>query len=151
MGKGEIARNEQFLFFPHCFLTCKETLRHYHQIQNCPQTLSESKLVVWERVKIKSRSLFYGWGNLRFHKSVFHIPGPCTMRVCFNAFANRIDSCQPAQTDLARKFVIVVFYDSDEERLFLGRDFLKTRGPQYPTLGPDTEARFNTFFFLFHT
>ena len=68
------------------------------------------------------------------------------MRKSFNAFANRIDSCQPVQTDLARKFVIVVFYDSDDESSYLGIDFLNTRGPQYPILGPETEARFNTFF-----
>ena len=55
MEKGEIARNEQFLLFPQCFLAFWRTLRCLHQIQNCRlQTLSiwESlKLIMWERVK----------------------------------------------------------------------------------------------------
>ena len=32
MGKGEIARNEQFLVFPQCFLPFKITFCHFHQI-----------------------------------------------------------------------------------------------------------------------
>ena len=55
VGKGEIARNEQFLLFPHCFLTYWKTFSHVHQISNCRlQTLSiwkSKKFVVWERVK----------------------------------------------------------------------------------------------------
>ena len=54
VGKGEIAHNEQFLLFPHCFLTFWKTFIHVYQISNCRlQTLSvwESlKFVVWERV-----------------------------------------------------------------------------------------------------
>ena len=53
--KGEIARNEQFLLFPQCFLPIQGTFCRFHQIQNCLlQTLSvvkSLKHVVWERVK----------------------------------------------------------------------------------------------------
>ena len=54
VAKGEIARNEQFLLFPQCFLPILRTFCHCHQIQNCRlQTLSVWKslnFVVWERV-----------------------------------------------------------------------------------------------------
>ena len=41
MGKVEIARNEQFLHFPQCFLPLWRTFCHFHLIQNCHlQTLS---------------------------------------------------------------------------------------------------------------
>ena len=41
VGKGEIARNEQFLLFPQCFLPVWITFFHFHQIWNCHlQTLS---------------------------------------------------------------------------------------------------------------
>ena len=46
-GKGEIARNEQFLLFPQCFLLCQRTIHYFHEIQNCRlQTFSleESKI-----------------------------------------------------------------------------------------------------------
>ena len=33
-GKGEIARNEQFLLFPQCFLSVWRKFCHFHQIQN---------------------------------------------------------------------------------------------------------------------
>ena len=39
-GKGEIARNEQFLLFPQCFLVIWKTFCHFHQLWNCLQTLS---------------------------------------------------------------------------------------------------------------
>ena len=32
VGKGEIARNEQFLLFPQCFLPVWITFFHFHQI-----------------------------------------------------------------------------------------------------------------------
>ena len=32
VGKGEIARNEQFLLFPQCFLPLWRTLCHFYQI-----------------------------------------------------------------------------------------------------------------------
>ena len=31
-GKGEIARKEQFLLFPQCFLPSQRTFHHFHQI-----------------------------------------------------------------------------------------------------------------------
>ena len=58
LGKAEIARNEQFLLFPHCFLPVWRTLRHSNQIQNCGlQTLSIwncLKSVVQERDKVQT-------------------------------------------------------------------------------------------------
>ena len=55
LGKGEIARNEQFLLFPQCFLSIWETFCHFHQVQNCRRptlsVLKSLKFVVWERVK----------------------------------------------------------------------------------------------------
>ena len=54
-GKGEIARHEQFLLFPQCFLPIWLTLCYFHQIYYfCLQTLSvwkSLKFDVWERVK----------------------------------------------------------------------------------------------------
>ena len=54
-GKEEIARNEQFLLFPQCFLPIQIDFCYFHQILNCRlQTLSvwtSPKFVVWERVK----------------------------------------------------------------------------------------------------
>ena len=52
--QGEIARNEQFLLFPQCFLPVWRALCHFHQILNCClQTLSVWKtlrFVVWAMV-----------------------------------------------------------------------------------------------------
>ena len=60
VGKGEIARNKQFLPFPQCFLPVWRTFCHFHQIQNCRlQTLSiwkGLKFVLWEKVNITSDS-----------------------------------------------------------------------------------------------
>ena len=54
VGKEEIARNEQFLLFPQCFLPFWTTACYFHQILNFRlQTLSVWKglnVVVWERV-----------------------------------------------------------------------------------------------------
>ena len=56
VGKGEIARNEQFLLFPQHFLHIWITFCHFHQIKNCwLQTLSvwqSLNFVVWERVNL---------------------------------------------------------------------------------------------------
>ena len=53
--KGEIARNEQFLLFPHCFLPLWRTSCRFHLTLNChlqPLSVWKSlKFVVWERVK----------------------------------------------------------------------------------------------------
>ena len=52
VGKGEIARKEQFLLFPHCFLPVWRTLSYFLYIWNCRlQALSvwkSLKFVVWK-------------------------------------------------------------------------------------------------------
>ena len=54
VGKGEIARHEQFLLFPQCFLPSWRPLCIFHSIKDCHlQTLSvwtSLKFVIWERV-----------------------------------------------------------------------------------------------------
>ena len=35
VGKGEIARYEQFLLFPKCFLPVWRTFCHFRQVRNC--------------------------------------------------------------------------------------------------------------------
>ena len=61
VGKGEIARNEQFLLFPQCFQCIWRTYGRVHQICYCRlQTLSvwkSLKSVVWEGVKYENYSL----------------------------------------------------------------------------------------------
>ena len=61
MGKGEIARNEQFLLFSQCFLSFYRTFLRFHQIWNCrlqPLLVLESlKFVVWQRVKHSSENI----------------------------------------------------------------------------------------------
>ena len=56
-GKGEIARNEQFVLFPQCFLPVWIIFLHFHQILNCPlQAVSvwkSLKFVAWDRVKME--------------------------------------------------------------------------------------------------
>ena len=51
VGKGEIARNEQFLLFPLCFLPVWITFYHFLQILNCRlQNVSiwkSLKFVIW--------------------------------------------------------------------------------------------------------
>ena len=53
-GKGEIARNEQFLLFPQGYLPVWRLFCHFHQIWNCRlQALSvwrSLKFVIWETV-----------------------------------------------------------------------------------------------------
>ena len=55
MGKGEIARNEQFLLFSPCFQPLWKSFCHFHQIQNChlqtPLIWKSLNFVLWERVK----------------------------------------------------------------------------------------------------
>ena len=73
MGKGEIARNEQFLLFLQSFLPILRTFNRFHPLQNGSlQTLSvwESlKFVVWKRVKSQDKDMLLvititllGWG-----------------------------------------------------------------------------------------
>ena len=53
VGKGEIARNKQFLLFPQCFLPVWITFCHFRQICNCHlQTLSlEETVSIWTSLK----------------------------------------------------------------------------------------------------
>ena len=47
VGKGEFARNEQFLLFPQCFLSVWKPVYIFHQILNCRlQSVS-----VWKSLK----------------------------------------------------------------------------------------------------
>ena len=65
VGKGEIARDEQFLLFPQCFLTFLRTLSHVYLMSNCClQTLlfwKSLKFVIWERVKSSFISLLWSF------------------------------------------------------------------------------------------
>ena len=65
VGKGEIARNEQFLLFPQCFLPFWRRLHYFHKIWNWHlQRLSIWKslnLVVWERVKLFTTQSHFQW------------------------------------------------------------------------------------------
>ena len=58
MGKGDIARNKQYLLFPQCFLHIWRRFCTFHQIQKCRlQTLpvlKSEKFVVWGRIKMNS-------------------------------------------------------------------------------------------------
>ena len=67
MEKGEIARNEQFLFFPQCFLPVWRTFCPFYQTNSCRlQHLSvwkSLKLVVWERV-----NTFFGTNKVGISK-----------------------------------------------------------------------------------
>ena len=54
VGKGEIARHEQFLLFPHCFLPVRRTYFQFLQIWSC-RLLTHSvwkslRFVVWYRI-----------------------------------------------------------------------------------------------------
>ena len=58
VGKGEIARNEQFLLFPQCFLPVWRAVCYFHKIWNCRlgtvSVRKSLKFVVWERVNISA-------------------------------------------------------------------------------------------------
>ena len=61
VGKGEIACNEQFLLFPHCFLPVWRTFCWFLQIWICRlHALWKSlKFFVWERVKWRAIGLTF--------------------------------------------------------------------------------------------
>ena len=75
-GKGEIARNEQFLLFPQCFQRIWRTYGRVHQICYCRlQTLSvwmSLKFVVCERVNTDC-SRFTDWWCLTFFFSTLFV------------------------------------------------------------------------------
>ena len=65
VGKGEIARYEQFLLFPQCFLSIWRTFCHFRKVQNCRlQTLSiwkSRKFVVWKRINLPFARVWLKW------------------------------------------------------------------------------------------
>ena len=65
VGKGEIARKEQFLLFPQCFQPVWRTLSHFHRIQNCCQqslsTWKGLKFLVRERVNQYYQEYWPSW------------------------------------------------------------------------------------------
>ena len=67
VGKGEIARNEEFLFLPQCFLPFWKTFCHFHQIKSCRlQTLlvwKTLKFVIWERVNYLPSGKLLDWSK----------------------------------------------------------------------------------------
>ena len=54
VGKGEIARDEQFLLFPQCFLPILRTFCHFLKFGNCRLTILsvEKFFVLWETFKV---------------------------------------------------------------------------------------------------
>ena len=58
VGKGEIARKEQFLLFPQCFLPIWRNFCHLHENKKCclqtPLFWKSLKFVVWKRVKLSN-------------------------------------------------------------------------------------------------
>ena len=91
-GKGEIARNERFLIFPHCFLPIWITFFHFHLIQNCRlQALSvwESlKFIVWEKVKPVFATVWFkdigGWGKKQKCFEIFTLIKKMYKRLLFH-------------------------------------------------------------------
>ena len=69
VGKGEIARNEQFFFFPQYFLPFWRTFCHFHQVQNYQlQTLSvwkSLKFFIWERDNTLQNNKILDWTKLK--------------------------------------------------------------------------------------
>ena len=67
VGKGQIARNEQFLLSLQSFLLVWRTICHFHQFRNCRlQTVSiwkSLKFVVWEKVQ----SVFHYFEQVYFN------------------------------------------------------------------------------------
>ena len=84
VGKGEIARNEQFLIFPQCFLPVWISFYHLHQIQNCRlQTLpvwKGLKFVLWERFKREFVGLVLGHDRPKSLKLVV-VASPLALRI----------------------------------------------------------------------
>ena len=85
VGKGEIARNEQFLLVPQWYLLVWRPFCSFHQIWNCHlQTLwvwKSPKFVVWKRVKFCPLGKeLKQMGFLIRHK--FHFLSPIWFVVC---------------------------------------------------------------------
>ena len=77
VGKGEIARNEQFLLFPQCFLHVWRTFYHFHQSLSVRlQTLSvwkSLKLVIWESFNKKTALLLQKGSNFLPYNRNLHL------------------------------------------------------------------------------
>ena len=91
VGKGEIARNEQFLLFPQCFLPICRTFCHFHPIWNCRmQTLSvwfSLKFVVLERDKSEMLGMVGEVGPNSFQVTYqLWLQVAYTLELCFYAF-----------------------------------------------------------------
>ena len=66
VGKGEIARNEQFLLFPQCFLPVWITFCHFHQYKMQAFSVWKGlKFVVWERVNFINSYLPFPQKSIR--------------------------------------------------------------------------------------
>ena len=89
LGKGEIARNEQFLLFPQCFLPIWRTYCHFFfkfEIVDCKLfQFGSLKFVAWERVKTSSAICF----NLDQSKTLLFGNG-LTKHTSFHTFCQSI-------------------------------------------------------------
>ena len=66
VGKGEIARCQQFLLFPQCFLSIWRTFCHFHPILNCClQTLP-----IWKSLKFLVLEMVHYVSCLSFSDSL---------------------------------------------------------------------------------
>ena len=117
VGKGEIARNEQFLLFPQCFLPVWITFVHFDQNKNCClQTLSvwkNLKFVVWERVfKVIRPSLNHfivyslPHSHWNFIDVIIQWPG-CMLQVikCLHLHVNFSERWRDCEHDLMREWL----------------------------------------------
>ena len=50
VGKGEIARKEQFLLFPQCFLPVSRTFCHFHLLRT--KSVTKKLMNAWQKYKI---------------------------------------------------------------------------------------------------
>ena len=85
VGKGEIARFEQFLLFPQCFQLFWENFCYFHFIQNCRlQTF-----VVWKSLKfVQGRILT----DTIFYETFREVVGLKVIRPSLNHFCNPSDA-----------------------------------------------------------
>ena len=110
VGKGEIARKEQFLLLPQCFLPTWRTFSSFHQIWNCRlQTLSvwkSLKFVIWERV-----NTYFCLASHNCHILVY-------VHACVCAFLC-VSVCPTAQICLDKNFYINVWISKYVGRIVL--------------------------------
>ena len=79
MGKGEIARNKQFLLFPQCFLPVWRIFFLFHQIWNSRlQDLS-----LWKSLK-DNKQLIFQWNNWKHSakgRRCFSLQSTCIQKI----------------------------------------------------------------------